>query len=78
MSRLPGWAAEDIARTIELIRRVRAGRSVILVEHNMGVVASLADRVTVLAQGRILAEGSYEAVRKEPAVVTAYLGATHV
>ncbi|HEY8648839.1 MAG TPA: ABC transporter ATP-binding protein [Candidatus Limnocylindria bacterium] len=73
-----GMGAEDIARTIELIRRVRAGRSVILVEHNMGVVASLADRVTVLAQGRILAEGSYEAVRKEPAVVTAYLGATHV
>lgn len=72
-----GMGAEDIERTIALIRRVRAGRSVILVEHNMGVVASLADRVTVLAQGRVLAEGSYEAVRSEPAVVTAYLGAAH-
>ena len=72
-----GMGAEDIERTIALIRRVRAGRSVVLVEHNMGVVASLADRVTVLAQGRVLAEGSYEAVRTEPAVVTAYLGAAH-
>ncbi len=72
-----GMGAEDVARTIALVRRVRAGRSVVLVEHNMGVVASLADRVTVMAQGRVLAEGPYDVVRKDPAVVTAYLGATH-
>ena len=72
-----GMGAEDIDRTIALIRRVRAGRSVVLVEHNMGVVASLADRVTVLAQGRVLAEGPYESVRADPAVITAYLGAAH-
>ncbi|HUQ17812.1 MAG TPA: ABC transporter ATP-binding protein [Candidatus Saccharimonadales bacterium] len=72
-----GRGAEDVDRTIDLIRRVRAGRSVVLVEHNMGVVASLADRVTVLAQGRVLAEGPYETVRVDPAVVTAYLGAAH-
>ncbi len=72
-----GMGAEDIERTIALIRRVRAGRSVVLVEHNMGVVASLADHVTVMAQGRVLAEGPYDVVRKDPLVVTAYLGATH-
>jgi len=72
-----GMGGEDIERTIALIRRVRAGRSVVLVEHNMGVVASLADRVTVLAQGRVLAEGPYDLVRADPAVVTAYLGAAH-
>ena len=72
-----GMGAEDIERTIALIKRIRAGRSVILVEHNMGVVASLADRVTVLAQGRVLVEGPYETVRQDPAVITAYLGAAH-
>lgn len=72
-----GMGAEDIERTTALIRRVRNGRSVVLVEHNMGVVASLADRVTVLAQGRILAEGPFDLVRADPAVVTAYLGAAH-
>lgn len=72
-----GMGAEDIERTIALIRRIRSGRSVVLVEHNMGVVASLADRVTVLAQGRVLAEGPYDAVRQDPAVITAYLGAAH-
>jgi branched-chain amino acid transport system ATP-binding protein len=69
-----GMGAEDVERTVELVKRVRAGRTVVLVEHNMRVVGSLADRVTVLQRGRILVEGPYEEVRVDPRVITAYLG----
>jgi branched-chain amino acid transport system ATP-binding protein len=71
-----GMGLEDVGRTIELVRRVRQGRTVLLVEHNMGVVAELADRVIVMQQGRVIADGPYERVRHEPAVITAYLGQT--
>jgi branched-chain amino acid transport system ATP-binding protein/neutral amino acid transport system ATP-binding protein len=56
--------------------RARHGRGFLLVEHDMGVVARLADRVVVMADGRVLAEGSYEAIRRDDRVVEAYLGAT--
>ncbi|MQA24733.1 MAG: ATP-binding cassette domain-containing protein [Micromonosporaceae bacterium] len=69
-----GMGAEDVDRTVELIGRVRAGRTVVLVEHNMNVVASLADRVTVLQLGQVLIEGEYAEVRDDPQVVAAYLG----
>jgi branched-chain amino acid transport system ATP-binding protein len=69
-----GMGVEDVDRTIALIDRVRAGRTVVLVEHNMSVVASLADRVTVLQQGAVLVEGPYQQVRDDPRVITAYLG----
>ena len=72
-----GMGVEDVDRIIELIQRVRAGRTVVLVEHNMGVVASLADQVTILQYGSVLAEGAYEAVRQDPRVITAYLGEVH-
>jgi branched-chain amino acid transport system ATP-binding protein len=71
-----GMGLEDGRRTIALIRRVRGGRTVVLVEHNMGVVAELADRVVVMHQGRVVADGPYETVRHDPAVITAYLGQT--
>ena len=71
-----GMGLEDVARTIALIRRVQAGRTVVLVEHNMGVVAELADRVIVMQQGRVVADGAYEVVRHDPAVIAAYLGQT--
>ena len=70
-----GMSAEDVRRTIELIARLRAGRTVVLVEHNMGVVGQLADNVIVLQQGKVIAEGPYQTVRADPAVVAAYLGA---
>ncbi len=70
-----GMGAEDVQRTIALIERIRAGRTVVLVEHNMGVVGQLADNVIVLQQGTVIAEGPYETVRTEPAVIAAYLGA---
>jgi branched-chain amino acid transport system ATP-binding protein len=69
-----GMGVEDVARTIELIQRVRADRTIVLVEHNMKVVGDLTDRVTVLQFGSVLAEGSYEQVRADPRVITAYLG----
>jgi branched-chain amino acid transport system ATP-binding protein len=71
-----GMGAEDVDRTVGLVRRAAAGRTVVLVEHNMSVVASLADRVTVLQQGRVLVEGPYADVREDPRVITAYLGAS--
>lgn len=69
-----GMGLEDVSRTIELVRRVAEGRTVVLVDHNMHVVGSLADKVTVLQQGRILAEGPYQQVRQDDRVITAYLG----
>jgi branched-chain amino acid transport system ATP-binding protein len=69
-----GMGTEDVDRTVELIRRVRAGRTVVMVEHNMKVVAGLADQVTVLQAGRVLVEGPYAEVRRDPRVVSAYLG----
>jgi branched-chain amino acid transport system ATP-binding protein len=73
-----GMGVEDVARTIELIRKIRTGRTVVLVEHNMNVVASLADRVTVLQHGRVLVEGPYAEIRHDQRVITAYLGDSHV
>jgi len=72
-----GMGAEDIDRTIALIRRIRPGRTVVLVEHNMSVVQNLADRVTVLQRGSVLVEGGYAEVRADPRVITAYLGESH-
>ena len=72
-----GMGVEDVERTIALVRKIRAGRTVVLVEHNMSVVASLADRVTVLQHGQVLVEGPYAEIRHDPRVVTAYLGDSH-
>ncbi len=69
-----GMGVEDVDRIIELIRGIRAGRTVVMVEHNMNVVASLADRVTVLQHGKVLVEGPYADIRHDPRVITAYLG----
>jgi branched-chain amino acid transport system ATP-binding protein len=69
-----GLGVEDISRVVALIRQVARTRTVVLVEHNMGVVAALSDRITVLQRGRVLAEGTYHTLRKDPAVIEAYLG----
>ncbi len=71
-----GMGIEDVARTIDLIARIREGRTVVMVEHNMKVVGSLADQVTVLQFGKILAAGTYDEVRNDQRVITAYLGAS--
>ncbi|MGE8546204.1 ABC transporter ATP-binding protein [Alcaligenes sp. Marseille-Q7550] len=71
-----GMGHEDVERITELIRKVSAGRSILMVEHNMNVVSSIADRITVLARGAVLAEGPYEDVSRNPAVMQAYMGTT--
>jgi branched-chain amino acid transport system ATP-binding protein len=72
-----GMGIEDVERTIDLIARVRVGRTVVMVEHNMNVVGRLADKVTVLQSGRVLVEGPYETVRDDERVISAYLGTAH-
>ncbi len=69
-----GMGHEDVARIVALVRRVRAGRTILLVEHNLSVVEGLCDRITVLTRGRVLAEGDYATVSRDPEVVAAYLG----
>ncbi len=69
-----GMGSEDVERVRELIRKVAANRTVLMVEHNMSVVASIADTITVLARGATLAEGPYAEVSRNPAVVEAYMG----
>ena len=71
-----GMGVEDVDRTIALVAQVAAGRTVVFVDHNMHVVANLADRVTVLQQGEVLVEGTYDEVRADERVITAYLGET--
>jgi branched-chain amino acid transport system ATP-binding protein len=69
-----GMGLEDVDRIRNLIRRVAASRTVLMVEHNMSVVASIADTITVLQRGATLAEGPYAEVSKNPAVIEAYMG----
>jgi branched-chain amino acid transport system ATP-binding protein len=72
-----GMTHEDVERITALIRKVSANRTVLMVEHNLSVVANLCDRITVLQRGEILAEGDYATVSKDPSVVQAYLGQGH-
>ena len=69
-----GMGHEDVGRVVELIRKVAAQRTVLMVEHNLSVVESLSDRITVLQRGQILAEGPYATVSLDPRVLEAYVG----
>jgi len=71
-----GMGLEDVDRIRALIKKVAADRTVLMVEHNMSVVSSIADTITVLQRGATLAEGPYEVVSKNPAVIEAYMGST--
>jgi branched-chain amino acid transport system ATP-binding protein len=72
-----GMAHEDVDRIAALIKRVAANRTVLMVEHNLSVVSTLSNRITVLTRGRVLTEGDYETVSSNPAVQEAYLGVGH-
>ncbi len=72
-----GMTQEDVERITALIKKVAAARTVLMVEHNLDVVSTLCDHVTVLARGEVLAEGDYSSVSRNPAVIEAYLGAGH-
>ena len=69
-----GLSVEEVGRVVEPLRRVATDRTVVLVEHNMGIVAALSQRITVLQRGRVLAEGTYAELRENPEVIEAYLG----
>ena len=69
-----GMGHEDVHRVTELIKKVSAGRTILMVEHNMGVVAGICDRISVLQRGAVLAEGSYAEVSRNPQVMEAYMG----
>jgi branched-chain amino acid transport system ATP-binding protein len=71
-----GMGHEDVGRVVELIRKVAANRTVLMVEHNMSVISNLCDQITVLARGSVLAEGPYDVVSKDPKVLEAYVGTT--
>jgi branched-chain amino acid transport system ATP-binding protein len=73
-----GMGHEDVSRVVELIRRVSANRTVLMVEHNLSVVSQLCHTITVLQRGAILAEGPYEVVSKNPQVLEAYVGTADV
>jgi branched-chain amino acid transport system ATP-binding protein len=72
-----GMGHEDVDRIVALIAQVARNRTVLMVEHNLGVVEHLCSTITVLARGEILAEGDYATVSRNPQVIEAYMGAGH-
>ena len=74
---MAGMGHEDIDRATDLIKKVSANRTILMVEHNLSVVAKLSDWITVLTRGQIMAEGNYETVSNNPDVREAYMGAGH-
>jgi branched-chain amino acid transport system ATP-binding protein len=72
-----GMSRSETANVVELIRRVTAGKTLVMVEHDMGVVFGLADRISVLVYGEVIATDTPEAIRANPAVQEAYLGGMH-
>lgn len=71
-----GMGHEDVHRVTALIKKVSAGRTILMVEHNMNVVSDICDKISVLQRGAMLAEGSYAEVSKNPHVMEAYMGTT--
>lgn len=71
-----GMGHEDVDRVTQLIKKVSAGRTILMVEHNMKVISTIADRITVLQRGAVLAEGNYAEVSSNAQVMEAYMGTT--
>jgi branched-chain amino acid transport system ATP-binding protein len=69
-----GMGHEDVDRVTQLIKKVSANRTVLMVEHNMNVVSTIADKISVLQRGQVIAEGPYETVSRNPQVLEAYMG----
>jgi branched-chain amino acid transport system ATP-binding protein len=69
-----GMGHEDVDLVTALIKKVAANRTVLMVEHNMSVVSKIADTISVLQRGQVIAEGPYAEVSKNPQVMEAYMG----
>jgi branched-chain amino acid transport system ATP-binding protein len=69
-----GMGHEDVSRVVELIRKVARDRTILMVEHNLSVVETLSDVITVLQRGSVLAQGPYAEVSRDPRVLEAYVG----
>jgi branched-chain amino acid transport system ATP-binding protein len=69
-----GMGHEDVERVTDLIKRISTNRTILMVEHNMSVVARIADTISVLQRGQVIAEGPYEQVSTNPQVLEAYMG----
>jgi branched-chain amino acid transport system ATP-binding protein len=69
-----GMGHEDVDRVTQLIKKVSANRTILMVEHNMNVVSSIADTISVLQRGQVIAEGPYATVSTNPQVLEAYMG----
>ncbi len=69
-----GMGHEDVDRVTQLIKKVGANRTILMVEHNMSVVSRIADTISVLQRGQVIAEGPYEVVSQNPQVLEAYMG----
>jgi branched-chain amino acid transport system ATP-binding protein len=74
---MAGMGHEDIDKVAALIKRISQKYTILMVEHNLNVVANLSDTITVLTRGKVLAEGDYATLTKDPRVKEAYLGAGH-
>jgi branched-chain amino acid transport system ATP-binding protein len=74
---MAGMGREDVRRISDLIRTVSKGRTVLMIEHNLSVVADLSDIITVMTRGEVLAEGTYAEVSKNSDVIDAYMGTGH-
>jgi branched-chain amino acid transport system ATP-binding protein len=71
-----GMGHEDVDRVTQLIKKVSANRTILMVEHNMNVVSKIAETISVLQRGQVIAEGSYSEVSQNPQVLEAYMGTT--
>jgi branched-chain amino acid transport system ATP-binding protein len=71
-----GMGHEDVDRVTQLIKKVGANRTILMVEHNMNVVSSIADTISVLQRGQVIAEGPYDVVSTNPQVLEAYMGSS--
>ncbi len=71
-----GMGHEDVDRVTQLIKKVGANRTILMVEHNMSVVSKIADTISVLQRGQVIAEGPYAVVSQNPQVLEAYMGTT--
>lgn len=69
-----GLGLEDVERVTSLIKQAAANRTVLMVEHNMQVVSRIADTITVLQRGQVIASGRYAEVSRDPRVMEAYMG----